>query len=159
MQSPACPLPPPGTRTRYKGQVHHTALGTKGRARGWAQPPPGALLLVSSVPVCSQRPKHLAEEGAVEWQSLLPPSLGSLKPGIFWGSAEILRIQTQAQPSTLCPGESRTGPQDWRGSWLEQGRDEHRVTPGNFGKTRSSLEGWERAEQVLPQSLLVSGNF
>lgn len=80
------PHPESGTRMGHRGQrapsrciTQHEA--PRARTRGWAQPTPYAPLLVSSVPVCSQRPKHLAEEETVEWQGL-PPAWGSLDPGV-----------------------------------------------------------------------------
>lgn len=76
IQGPVHPHRRTGHRGQCARQVHHTALGTEGRAQGWAQPPLGAPLLVSSVPVCSQRPKHLAEEGL--WNDGASSGLGSL---------------------------------------------------------------------------------
>lgn len=75
MQGPAClyTWQEDGAQGQCAWQVHHTALGTQGRAQGWAQPSLRAPLLVSSVPVCSQKPKHLAEDGAVGRQGFLLP--------------------------------------------------------------------------------------
>lgn len=82
-----------GQTGQCAGQVHHTALGTQGRGTtGGAQPSSSPTpLLVSSVPLCSQRPKHLAEEGAVEgrgfrlqgkglWRGGASSCMGSLWP-------------------------------------------------------------------------------
>lgn len=68
----------------------------KGQEDGLSPPlvPP---TLVSSVPVCSQRPKHLAEEGAVEWQGY-PPAPGSLGPWCPRGSAKILESKPRLTP-------------------------------------------------------------
>lgn len=128
-------------------------------ARGWAQPSPCSPFLVSSVPVCSQRPKHLAEEGALELagSSSCPGEPGTL---VSEGQRRDFRVQTQAHPSALSPGGSRAGPRDRKGSQLEQEGDEHRGTPGNFGKNKELTgRGGERAELVLPQSLAVSGRW
>lgn len=102
MQGPACPPPPiwskdGAQRAACTRQVHYAALGTKGKGKGVGSAPPYAPLLVSSVPVCSQRPKHLAEEEAVEWQ-VLPPAWGSLGPWCLRGSAEILESKPRLTP-------------------------------------------------------------
>lgn len=65
-----------GAQGQGAGQGHHTALGTQGRAQGWAQPSLRAPLLVSSV--CSQRPKHRQRKGL--WEGRASSCLGSLQP-------------------------------------------------------------------------------
>lgn len=115
-------------------------------------------------PLCSLYNSCLLEEAQAQSRGrgcgITGPSSYPGEPGSLGSEGQCCNftIQTQAHPSTLSPAGSRAGSQDWRGA-IRTERDELRGTPGNFGKTRSSLKGGERAEQVLSQSLVVSGRW
>lgn len=73
---PSLPLHPAGGLGWGTGGTERGRFITQSQAlrvghKGGLSPPSGAPLLVSSVPVCSQRPKHLAEEKAMGRQGFL----------------------------------------------------------------------------------------
>lgn len=107
-----------------------------------------------------------APRGLSTWQreglwngrvALLP--WGAWDPGVC---GAVLRFESPnpGSPPDRSPGGTRAGPQVCRGSRSEQEGDEHRGTPGNFGKNKELIgRGGERAEQVLPQAPAASGRW